>query len=211
MNVKPTKKRHAHGDAHGTRLYLVWKNLRRRCSYPKATHFESYGGRGISVCDKWNKSYLEFKKWAHANKYKEGLTIERIDVDAGYSPENCTWIEAKLQARNKTTTVRIEYNGQTKSVAEWAEIKGIKANTLSARVRRGVSLEKIFDPPIRGRPGKHSNKHRKDSVWLEYKGEKKTITEWAKHLGVSPMLFYGRRNQGWSVEKILETPLGSIK
>lgn len=106
-----------HGKSN-TKLIHMWDGMRGRC-YNKNNHkYHNYGGRGIFICDEWNNS-LNFIDWALKNGYKEGLSIERKDVDKGYSPENCCFIEKKDQVLNKTNTFRVEYNGQIKPIVIW--------------------------------------------------------------------------------------------
>lgn len=83
------------------RLYRIWNSMKSRCYYPKNKCFDSYGGRGISVCDEWRHSFDTFAAWALANGYEDHLTIDRIDVDGNYHPQNCRWITMGDQQKNK--------------------------------------------------------------------------------------------------------------
>lgn len=86
------------------RLYYVWAMMRRRCNSPENPAFKNYGARGISVCRAWG-NYVVFRRWAYAHGYKCGLTIDRINVNKGYSPDNCRWVAPAEQARNQRRTV----------------------------------------------------------------------------------------------------------
>lgn len=126
---------------HNHRLYGIWKTMKTRCFNPNCEKYKNYGGRGITVCKEWKDNFLSFYDWSVNNGYSDCLTIERKDVNGDYCPENCCWIKAENQAANKTTNVRVEYNGETHILAEWSNITGISESELSYRIRAGWSAE----------------------------------------------------------------------
>lgn len=135
-----------HGGT-GTRLYNIWNGIKSRCSNPNDTCYQHYGARGITVCDEWKNDFSSFRKWALENGYADNLTIERKDVNGNYEPNNCCWITLVQQGYNKTNSVLITRNGETKTMTEWARIFGIPYKTISYRLKAGWSEEHLFDPP----------------------------------------------------------------
>lgn len=128
----------------GTPLYRSWYHMKSRCSNPNDKNYDIYGGRGITVCDEWRNSFETFRDWAFANGYADNLTIDRIDNDKGYSPENCRWISIAEQQRNKSNCIYIEAFGEKHTIAEWSRIKNIPAPTLYSRVQKGIAGEELF-------------------------------------------------------------------
>lgn len=131
-----------------TRLYGVWKMMHERCENPKNDHFLNYGARGISVCKEWS-DVSQFHKWAYENGYDDHLTIDRIDVNGNYEPSNCRFVTVKQQMRNTRVNHMLEYDGERKCLAEWAEIYNLDADTISARLKRGWDIERALTGPIR--------------------------------------------------------------
>ena len=117
-----------------------------RCRREDNDNYNRYGGRGIDVCSEWD-DFAEFQRWAIDNGYNEDLTIDRIDNDDGYCPENCRWVDTLTQGNNRTTNHVITYNGETHTIAEWSRILGIKYPTLYSRLNRGDmrDFEDYFD------------------------------------------------------------------
>lgn len=131
-----------------SKLYGVWAAMKQRCYDPNKEHFDCYGGRGITVCNEWKDDFLVFYNWAINNGYQEGLTIDRIDVNGNYEPNNCRWIDNKQQANNKRTNVFLTLNGECHTIMEWSEKLGINAGTLQQRKHLGWSDEDILTRPV---------------------------------------------------------------
>ena len=125
--------------------------MKDRCYRKTHIHYNRYGGRGITVCPEWEHSYETFRDWALSHGYADDLSIDRIDNDKGYSPENCRWISLKIQNRNRRSNHLITYQGKTQTVVEWAEELGIPAGILHQRIYRGWSDEDILTVPIGGK------------------------------------------------------------
>jgi len=127
----------------GTPLYKIWQHMKQRCNRKTHRQYDDYGGRGIKVCDRWEGSFENFYE-DMADNYKEGLTIERINNNENYTPENCKWATREEQARNKRNNIEIEYDGKTfPTFKEFSEYVGVNYNTLYNRIfRYGWALEK---------------------------------------------------------------------
>jgi hypothetical protein len=122
-----------HGQS-GTKTYRVWKNMRARCGSETDSDYHLYGGRGIKVCERW-QDYLAFVE--DMGECPPGKSLDRVDVNAGYSPDNCRWATAKEQAGNKRTTRRVEALGQTKIITEWARELGVSHRLIDYRLKAG--------------------------------------------------------------------------
>lgn len=142
------------GGQSATRLYKICSDMLRRCEDSKVACYRNYGGRGIYVCTEWRNSFASFKLWALSNGYSEKLTIDRIDVNGPYSPENCRWADAFVQSNNMRTTRIISYAGKTMSISMWSRELGISRVTLSSRVQRGWPIERVIETPVNPRKKK---------------------------------------------------------
>ena len=130
------KRSSSHGGyANKDPLYNVWHGIRKRCNCPTSHNYKDYGGRGIKCVDEWN-DFATFRDWAVSSGYQNGLSIDRIDVDGDYSPENCRWATNTQQQNNKRNNRRMYYNGEVHTVKEWAGILEIKYQTLYANAKR---------------------------------------------------------------------------
>jgi len=135
-----------HGKSR-TRLYNIWIGMIHRCENKKHHIYCYYGGRGIKVCEEWH-DVNAFYKWAIENGYKEGLTIDRIDVDGNYEPYNCRWATMKEQVNNSRRNVFIEYNGERLTAAQWSERLGGGKLLVSGRLLRGWSEISAVSTPV---------------------------------------------------------------
>lgn len=132
----------------GTKLYVLWQCMKQRCTNPLSKDYKDYGGRGVAVCDEWLNDFQAFYNWSYANGFKEGLSIDRINVNGNYEPNNCRWVDTKEQANNKRNNHILTYNEETHTVAEWSKITGIKYNTLLNRINKyNWSIEKALTTP----------------------------------------------------------------
>lgn len=123
------------------KLHSVWTQMVARCFSPHHRHYKNYGARGINVCSEWSQSWDSFAKWAIVDQgYKPGagLTLDRIDNDKDYGPDNCRFVSMQENCWNKRTSVMVEVNGVTKCIAAWAEDLGLKYHCLYARHKRGT-------------------------------------------------------------------------
>lgn len=130
------------------KLCIVLCDIRRRCLNPDYKYFYLYGERGISVCEEWlgKDGQKNFREWAVNNGYEKGLTIDRIDNNKGYSPDNCRWVTAKEQSYNRRSNKLITIHGKTQTVTEWAKETGIPIGTLQNRLRYGWEEDRLLEP-----------------------------------------------------------------
>lgn len=155
LQRETASEKHIKHGGRGTRLYSIWKGMIGRTENENHTDFRHYGGRGVAVCDEWRHDFHRFYEWAVTHGYRENLTIDRIDVNGDYCPENCRWVTMKKQNNNKRNNMKISYNGETLTLAEWSEKLGIKEITLWHRIfAYGWAVEKAFETPVRKRKKK---------------------------------------------------------
>lgn len=132
-----------------TSLFHVWRAMKDRCLNPNNRSYKNYGGKGVRVCDEWLDS-TTFFDWARSSGYEDGLTIERIDVNGDYCPENCKWIPFAEQARNKTNNLMIEIDGVSKCLAQWCDEYDMSYFMVSQRIRKlGWEPKKALTTPPR--------------------------------------------------------------
>lgn len=134
-----------HGQANKTATYRSWKAMRNRCNNPNSKDYHNYGGRGIAVCERWDR-YENFL--SDMGEKPDGFSIERKDVNGDYTPENCTWIPHREQSRNKQKATTYLYDGEALSLSQLSERVGVKAGTLHWRIKRHGYKPEILKPKM---------------------------------------------------------------
>lgn len=137
-----------HGLSHHP-IYNSWCNMKQRCYNPNNHRYRYYGARGITICDEWLNDFTAFYIWSINNGWEEGLSIDRIDNDKGYSPDNCRWADNKTQANNRSDNVYISINGETHTISEWCDYYEIENKCMVYQRRvKGVDEKELFRPKM---------------------------------------------------------------
>jgi hypothetical protein len=183
--------------------YNVWMHMKKRCSgKSKNKRDQSYVKRGIKVCERWQKSFAAFYE-DMGPRPSPKHSLDRINNDGNYEPENCRWATMKEQGNNTSKTVFLEYNGQKKPMQIWAEELGVNEHSLRDRIfRYGMSIEEAFT-----RPFKDKELKRFCPKEFSYRGTLYTIEEVCEKFGLEKKDIISRFHKKWSVERIIETPI----
>lgn len=185
-----------------TPLYRLWDSMKRRCENPKSKDFKWYGGKGVSVCEAWH-DFSEFQKWAIESGYKKGLSIDRIDSNKDYSPDNCRLIPLSENS-SVAHTMYLTVDGETLSYSQWAKLLGLHRGVISKwmkvgedyavlKVKEGMSGTGCFLPDIAATNGKHRDKYitidgitRNYTDWsLLISKDRCIVSKWVYHKGLS--------------------------
>lgn len=142
-----TTSRNKTHDLRNHRLYRIWANMKSRCFNPNSSRYNRYGGRNISVCKEWRNDFKTFYDWAVCNGYDDSLSIDRIDNNGNYEPDNCRWETNKAQSRNKSSNKTIVLNCERKTLIEWSETYNINVKTIQDRLKRGWSIQDAITTP----------------------------------------------------------------
>ncbi|MDR2219719.1 MAG: hypothetical protein LBE24_03970 [Methylobacillus sp.] len=185
-----------HGMA-GTPIFCVWKTMRARCNNPRNGSYANYGSRGITVCDRWKSSFENFLADMGAT-YRNGLSLERVDNDGDYSPENCVWADSKTQGRNKRSNRYIDTPSGRMLLVEAAELSGIKRETLADRIEHGWPASRLFYPPKKVNFA--AERH------IETPDGRMRLHEAAKRSGIGVATLRRRSEAGWPASMMFERP-----
>lgn len=126
------------------KFYQVWNGIKQRCYNPNNKSYDNYGGRGIKVCDEWCNDFQAFYNWSMDNGYQDGLQIDRIDNNKGYSPDNCRWVNRYTNNNNRRNNILFTYNGVTQSLMAWCRHFNISYKTCMTRYYRGHTIEECL-------------------------------------------------------------------
>ena len=172
--------------AENKKLYGIHSHMLNRCNNPECKRYADYGGRGITVCKEW-EDFDTFADWAKSSGYQAGLTIDRIDNNGGYSPENCRWVTKRLQNRNKRTSRLVTYMGVTKPLVDWCEELGLKYDSIHNRIVKGWDPALAFNTPLAT--------------------EKESFSSICRRYGINPSTVRDRIVKfGWTFEDAVSTP-----
>lgn len=143
QQLSERKKTHG-GYASKEPLYSVWCGIRKRCLSESCEKFKDYGGRGVLLCEQWH-DYSAFREWSMSSGYKTGLSIDRIDVNGNYCPENCRWTDSRTQQNNRRSCVYYTHNGETHTLKEWSRKFGMNYSTVYSRITKyGYTFERAL-------------------------------------------------------------------
>lgn len=148
--MKENNSKYKHGK-NNTRIYNIYQSMKKRCYLKTHIHYSNYGGRGIKVCDKWKNDFMSFYNWAMENGYRDDLTIDRIDVNGNYEPNNCRWATTKQQAYNKRNNKIVFYKNKKYIATQLAREYNVNPDRFLERIRNGWDIEKALLTPVRKR------------------------------------------------------------
>jgi hypothetical protein len=179
--------------------HRIWRQMIMRCHLASHRQFPNYGGRGITVCERWRESFQNFKEDMGAYPGKP-MSLDREDNDGPYDPKNCRWADMLTQANNKRSNTRITIDGETHTAAQWARLAGLRPATLIGRLQSGWEGRQLLTPV----KDTVKQRARLRSRSCSYKGEMRT--EWAALFGLSTLCIQKRLDRGWTIKRALETP-----
>ena len=191
-----------HGDSKSSE-HCSWRGAKTRCFNPNDSEFHNYGKRGITMCERWVKSYLNFLK-DMGRKPTPKHSLERINVNGNYEPSNCCWATQKQQCNNRRNNRLLTFRGRTQNVQRWAEELGLKKQVINGRLGLGWTADKTLSTPVlsTGRSAKRM---------ITFNGKTMTETQWSAERGWPRSTVTSRIIQGWSDERALTQQPGTRK
>lgn len=175
------------------RMYNTWAQIKQRCTNPNNPQYLYYGGRGIVMCQRWMDSFEDF--YADMGDRPEGMTLDRIDNNKGYEPNNVRWATKQEQARNRRCVVEVTHNGKRMFLHEWADSIGVSYEILKKRWQLGERPPKLLEP----------RRGRAHDAPIKFKGKTKSPREWAEYLGVKYTTILYRAKHGLPLDRKRET------
>lgn len=133
---------------HNNRIYNIYYGMKRRCLNKENKDYKNYGAKGITICKEWQEDFLNFYNWAINNGYADNLSIDRIDNNGNYEPNNCRWVTMQEQHRNYSQNRNYTINNQTRCLTEWCEIYHMKYTTVIDRLKKGATILDALTKPI---------------------------------------------------------------
>lgn len=189
-----------HGLAH-TKTYKIWAAMKGRCQNPNDKDYPGYGGRGITVCERW-QSFENF--YEDMGEKPIDRSIDRIENNLGYCKDNCRWATPTEQNNNSTNVHWIEFNGVKDTVVGWSRRLGCPSRVLNTRLSKEWPIQDVLSPPF------DRNRTKRNTKRIECLGESLTIPEWSKKTNVPRNVISYRLSAGWPVEKALTAPIGTV-
>ena len=193
------------------RLYNIWNSMKDRCYNSNNNRYDNYGNKGIIVCDEWKNNFENFKQWALNNGYSDDLSIDRINNDGNYEPNNCRWTTMKVQNNNKTNNLIITINNEIKTLAEWCEYYSINYKIVHLRITKlKWDPEKALTTSIKSHQNNSSinNSQWQKNSYITINSETKTLIQWCEQYNINYDTVHDRiKRSGWDPEKALTTPI----
>jgi hypothetical protein len=184
----------------GTPLYYVWRGIINRCTNPKVKSYSDYGGRGITVCDRW-RDFQNFyddmqESYERHKSANTTTTIDRIDNDGNYEPSNCRWATRLEQASNTTQVRMVTLGGETHAVAEWCRRLNLQDSVVYRRIKAGMSIEDAL------------TKSRYKAHLISLNGMTLNVAQWTAKMGFKDTTIFDRLKYGWTEYEAVMTPVG---
>lgn len=189
-NIKRTK---TDGFKHYKRIYSIYDGMRKRCYNINNDNYKYYGAKGTIICDEWLNDFMKFYHWSIENNYKTDLTIDRIDTYGNYEPDNCRWATTEVQSYNKTNTIYLEIDGESKTVLEWEKISGLSYSVLWQRYNKdGINTKEEMLRPS------------KENIKIIHNDKEMNLSQLSKETGINISTLSWRHKQGLKDDELIK-------